>query len=319
WYIAAHYWDVESGGLDLEKRGHGTGYDQLDVGIPRDGGLAALLAETGTGAPRFAAVMCEDIARSGRDTFNALKLEKQLAGSGIPLIAADEPIATAATTATTLLTRRMKQAVAEWLRYEVKEKAAAGFTEHTLQGYNVGAVPYGYQADRIPHPVPSKAAQGRTKTRLVPNPDTAPVVEQIFAWRTQAGLGMTTITNRLNANLLLFPPPGKAGCWQVSNIAAILRNPKYTGHMVYGRTATRNGKRGHRTDPGQWLWSPQPTHPPIITRTVWDAAQKAGTSHATSTDTPGLSKHPQARTVYPLRGILHCHHCGRRMTGTTYR
>src|SRR5579862_810575 len=44
WFIAAHFWDVESGGLDLEQRGHGTGYDKLDVGIPRDGGLAALLA-----------------------------------------------------------------------------------------------------------------------------------------------------------------------------------------------------------------------------------------------------------------------------------
>ncbi len=24
WYIAAYYWDVESGALDLEERGHGT-------------------------------------------------------------------------------------------------------------------------------------------------------------------------------------------------------------------------------------------------------------------------------------------------------
>jgi hypothetical protein len=45
-----------------------------------------------TAPPRFAAVMCEDIARSGRDTFNALKLEKQLGAAGIPVMAADEPI-----------------------------------------------------------------------------------------------------------------------------------------------------------------------------------------------------------------------------------
>jgi site-specific DNA recombinase len=45
WFIAAHYWDVESGGLDLEQRGHGTGYDQLNIGVPRDGGLADLLHE----------------------------------------------------------------------------------------------------------------------------------------------------------------------------------------------------------------------------------------------------------------------------------
>ena len=31
--------------------------------------------------PRFAAVVCEDIERSGRDTFNALKLERELGDS----------------------------------------------------------------------------------------------------------------------------------------------------------------------------------------------------------------------------------------------
>jgi hypothetical protein len=46
------------------------------IGIPRDGGMANLLAEAGGPAPAFAAVVCEDINRSARDTFNALKLEK---------------------------------------------------------------------------------------------------------------------------------------------------------------------------------------------------------------------------------------------------
>ena len=44
WFIAARYWDVESGGLDLEQRGHGS-YDHLNIGVPRDGGLADLLHE----------------------------------------------------------------------------------------------------------------------------------------------------------------------------------------------------------------------------------------------------------------------------------
>jgi hypothetical protein len=43
--------------------------------------------------PRFAAVVCEDIERSARDTFNALKLEKALSREGIPLFATDEPAA----------------------------------------------------------------------------------------------------------------------------------------------------------------------------------------------------------------------------------
>ena len=43
WHITACFWDVESGGLDLEQRGHGTGYETFTRhGIPRDGGLAGL-------------------------------------------------------------------------------------------------------------------------------------------------------------------------------------------------------------------------------------------------------------------------------------
>src|SRR5262249_20634362 len=64
WFIAAWFWDIESGGLDLEQRGHGTAHETVNVGLPRDGGLAALLAEAAGPSPRFAAVMCEDIERS---------------------------------------------------------------------------------------------------------------------------------------------------------------------------------------------------------------------------------------------------------------
>ena len=34
WFIAAHYWDIESGGMDLDQRGHGTAHQGLEVGIP---------------------------------------------------------------------------------------------------------------------------------------------------------------------------------------------------------------------------------------------------------------------------------------------
>ncbi len=68
--------------------------------------------------------------------------------------------------------------------------------------------------------------------------------------------------------------------------------------------------------PDQWLWTPKPSHPVIIDRPVWDAAQTAAAEHSTSTDTPRPQQLlPAARTVYPLRGIIRCHLCGRRLTG----
>src|SRR5713101_1553380 len=224
-FIAAWFWDVESGGLDIEQRGHGTAHEKFDVGIPRDGGLADLLTEAASPNPRFAAVICEDIERSGRDTFNALKLERQLADAGIPLFATDEPINVEGMNATTILIRRVKQGIAEWYRFQLKEKAWRGFEQHTIDGYNIGGAPYGYQPERIPHPNPAKAAQGRTKARLILDPQRAPVVEQIFTWRTVDRLGVTTITNRLNADPAAYPSP-KPGGWTAGGVYAILRNPK---------------------------------------------------------------------------------------------
>src|ERR1700690_3473687 len=46
WFIAAYFWGGESGGMGIAERGHRPAHGQfLDtVGIPRDGGLADLLA-----------------------------------------------------------------------------------------------------------------------------------------------------------------------------------------------------------------------------------------------------------------------------------
>jgi len=314
WFIAAVYWDIESGGLDLEARSQGDAYQQFTgAGIPRDGGLADLLAEATSPVPKFAAVICEDIERSGRDTFNALRLEKKLSRNGIPLFATDEPAHIDGVNATTVLVRRMKQGVAEWFRLQLKEKTWKGLVEHSLDGWNIGTAPYGYLPDRIPHPVPVKASQGRTKTRLALDPERAPVVAQIFSWRVVDKLGMPTIAARLNADPGRYPAPGRVG-WTAQGVNTLLRNPKYTGHMVYGRIRKRNGRR-LPAPADQWLWSPEPTHPAIVDRATWDAAQGIGADHGTSRDGTGLNSHPAATRTYPYRGRIRCRDCRRRMSG----
>jgi site-specific DNA recombinase len=290
-FIAAWYWDIESGGMDLEERGHGSVHERFDVGIPRDGGIADLLTEAGGPNPRFAAVICEDIERSGRDTFNALKLERQLTDAGIPLLAADEPIDLEGMNATTILVRRVKQGVAEWYRFQIKEKAWKGLREHVLDGWNIGPAPYGYTAERIPHPVAVKAAQGRTKTRLILDPPRARVVAQIFTWRTADRLGIPEITDRLNADHDACPPPAAGKGWTNSGVYSILGNPKYTGRMVFGRRRSAGGKRGRRVPPEQWIWSPAETHPAIVTRPTWDTAQRMSQTHATSRNDLAINAH----------------------------
>ena len=118
--------------------------------------------------------MCEDIERSGRDTFNALKLERQLGDAGIPLFATDEPINVEGMNATTILIRRVKQGIAEWYRFQLKEKAWRGFEQHTLDGYNIGGAPYGYRRRPDPAPQPGQGRPRPHQNPPGPRPRSAP-------------------------------------------------------------------------------------------------------------------------------------------------
>ena len=318
WYVAAFYWDVESGAIDIEERSRTASFEQFTAaGLPRDGGMADLLEEAAAPEPRFAAVVCEDIERSGRDTFNALKLERELQDMGVPLFATDEPASVQDISPTTVLVHRVKQGVAEYFRLAIKKKAWEGLRQHTLSGWNIGPAPYGYRPERVTHPVPIKAAQGRTKTRLILDPVRGPVVAQIFTWRVEEHLGVPAITARLATDPQACPPPDGRH-WLESTVGAILANPKYTRHMVYGRRRKTGRSKTRRLVPAdQWIWSEQPTHPPIITRAMFDAAQAIAAAHRTAGDDPSASPQPLARRSYALRGRVRHDSCQRRMCGTT--
>jgi hypothetical protein len=127
---------------------------------------------------------------------------------------------------------------------------------------------------------------------------------------------MNTIAARLNADPAACPPPGDSG-WTVAAIFGILRNPKYTGHMVFGRQHQDAAGHRTRTPPGEWLWSPQLAHPAIITREMYDAAQEVAATKAGSRDGTGPSTHAITRRTYILRGRVRCRACRRRMSGIT--
>ncbi len=300
--IVAHYWDIESGGLDLDQRGHAERDAYAEVGIPRDGGMAGLLAEAQAPAPKFAAVICEDIGRSSRDMFSALKLEKDLAAQGIPVFATDEPISVEGMNSTTVLIRRIKQGVVEWFRLQLKEAVWGGLREHALDGWNVGVPPYGYLAKKEPHPNPAKRAEGRTRTRLILDPVRAPVVEQMFTWRACQRLGITTIRQKLNADRATYPPP-RGEHWTDQSVYQILANPKYTGTWS-GDAPPPVRAAGARCSPSRWVWSAKPTHPAIVDREVYETARQVILARASQAEDPANPGHPLARRFYELRSRI---------------
>jgi hypothetical protein len=190
------------------------------------------------------------------------------------------------------------------------------------EGWNIGMPPYGYRAKAHRHPNPIKAAKGQTKSRLEPDGIKAETVTQIATWRYHEHLGYDTIADRLNADLTRYPPPEppcKARArhaWSKSTIASILRNPKYTGYQVFNRRAMRS-RHGELNDPVKWVWSPEPSHEPIIPKWMFDelnARRRARSSRPG--DEP--NSHPQTIRNYLFHGMLFCP-CGRRMVGTARR
>ncbi len=325
--IVAHFYDIESGRKNLEDRGHSTAHERFTIPIPRDGGIQDLLAEAARPNRRFDAVICESIDRISRRTFYGTKIEHELEQLGVALFAADEPITLNGKRATAILTRRVKQGIAEWYAVQMMEASWDGLRTHTQQGWNIGRPPYGYQAEKVPHPVPAKAADGKSKTRLVPDPLRGPAVTQIFVWRVMERLGYGDIADRLNADHERYPPPESLNpnfrgrnSWSRSGIREILLNPKYTGYMVWNRKATtsrRGTNRSMLNPPSAWVWSEQPTHEPLVTREIYESAQKVGRTRNTSRSGAQLNRHSQARRTYLLRSFVHCDLCDRRMFGQT--
>ncbi|WP_340687819.1 recombinase family protein [Amycolatopsis coloradensis] len=320
WVIVAHFYDVESGRMDLASRGRGENYERFDIPIARDGGITELLTEAASPKRRFDVVICENIARVARRAFEGLSVERELERNDVPLFGSNEPITDSGSSAQRILQRRINQSVAEYEVLNTLEQSWGGLCTHVREGWNIGKPCHGYKAKVFKHPNPAKAAKGYTKSRLEPDDLKGETVTQIALWRYYERLGCDTIADRLNADLDKYPPPeppGKRrarGVWGRSSVYDILRNPKYTGYQVFNRRATRS-RRGKHNDPIKWVWSPAPVHEPLIPKWMYDAINAGWKSNQGSRDgTEPTNKHPATVRTYLFRGRMF-HECGRRMFG----
>jgi site-specific DNA recombinase len=196
-----------------------------------------------------------------------------------------------------------------------------------------GRPPYGYKLrDAGPHPNPAKAADGKRLHALAIDEPAAAVVERIFAMFL-AGAGIYAIAEILTAEGIPSPSAhdperNKHRCglaWSKGAVRAILGNPRYTGRQVWNRQRkdevlldVNDVALGHTTkmrwnEAGQWIYSDQVVHSPIIDDEIFRVAgQLLAAKNARQVERrPRSSPRP-----YPLRGLLFCGICERRMQGT---
>lgn len=165
--------------------------------------------------------------------------------------------------------------------------------EMVRAGFNAGAVPYGYRAQRVR--VAPAGKRPRWRTRLVIEPGEVATVKMIFTWGNEDGLIITAIRERLVASRYpapLNPKTGQPGVWTRAVIHAIPRNnPQYTGRQAWGHHHGRHTPRTRR------VWSPVWAHAPLITVEEFAAANRrswcAETPHG-DTDAAWPSEHRRA-------------------------
>ena len=233
----------------------------------------------------------------------ALAYEEELRLANISIYVSDE--AGEPGRPTSVLTRRIKQAVGEWYVLELVEESRRGMEENTRQGFNTGGIaPYGYRKRFLPHPARSMADRGKHKVVLEPDSEQALVVERIFREFVSGEGGIRGIANDLNLDGV---PSARGGPWTGAAVSGILDNPKYSGFQVWNRRRRKTG--GNLTNPqAEWVWSKTPAHPAIIPLELWKAAQ--GMRRRPDTDWRRRPK--SGLPARPLRGMVFCH-CSRRM------
>ncbi|HEY1619061.1 MAG TPA: recombinase family protein [Streptosporangiaceae bacterium] len=201
-----------------------------------------------------------------------------------------------------------------------------------LEGrYLGGRPPYGYRlVDAGPHPNPAKAADGRRLHKLATDELAAAVVRRIFAMFV-AGYGIFAIAEILTAERIPSPSAHDRArnshrcglAWSKSAVRAILGNPRYTGRQVWNRQRkdevlidVHDVALGHTTkmrwnEDSKWIYSEQVVHSAVIDDQTFAQARLAAKNARQVERRPRTSPRP-----YPLRGLLFCGICQRRMQGT---
>ncbi|TDD65423.1 recombinase family protein [Actinomadura darangshiensis] len=216
------------------------------------------------------------------------------------------------------------QSKREITRTRIRVSTAMAVQTREQGRYLGGRPPYGYRlVDAGPHPNRAHAAWGRRARRLEPDPQSAPIVEWIFAQRL-VGHSMARITRALND--MCIPCPSAADprrnahrskqVWRLTTVRTILANPRYTGRQVWNRQPSEhdlidpfNTGLGHRQVqrwnlPDGWVISARPAHPALVSEADFIAVQGIQTPR-------GAAARPDR--CYLLAGLLRCGVCGRRL------
>ena len=156
------------------------------------------------------------------------------------------------------------------------------------------------------------------KGHLIPNPETAPIVKEIFRM-AELGVGVSEITTTLNSKGYVTPSGYKntkystrlvfRDDWNISSVKKILSNRMYTGDMVQHTQAKLNYKSNKKVTLDESLWViVENTHEPLVSKETFELIQKRKKSKNRVCNTS------TKRQIRLFDGLLYCKECGNRLT-----
>lgn len=214
----------------------------------------------------------------------------------------------------------LKNLINSYYSKDISRKVSTAVHSQQLAGKHLPSqIPYGYMKSEA------------RAYRLEPDPETAPVVRRIFK-EFYDGAGISQIARELNDEGV--PSPGqirynrgltvrpcyKTSRWSPQVIKQILRNPTYTGDLVFGRmpTALYLGKPNYSYEFDETKWRVLPDmHEPLVSREVFNAIKE----RMTASQKQYQARHKafeEFREENPaiLLDFVYCGDCGARMSFT---
>ena len=262
-------------------------------------------------------VLVKDLSRFGRDYIEAGEyLEKIFPFMGIRFISiTDGYDSLNCDDAEGALMIPLKNMINDVYAKDISRKIITSFRARQEKGEFLPAfAPYGY--------VKSKKVAYRYEI----DQETAPYVRMIFEWKAE-GVSHNEICKRLNDMGAVTPARRKVdlGIWRAEKykhtvwhgrtIIDIMKNPTYTGCIVYGRIpkSLYEGIKMHRAPEEEWRYVPD-AHEPIISQELFDKVQKMFADRAEKFKAKMDENAPLRELVTNhFKGKIYCGDCGKRM------
>ena len=281
-------------------------------------GLRRLLSAAREKPRPFDVVLVDDTSRMSRDLEHSLGIMKQLKFAEIRVVFVSQGFDTNAPQSQTLLT--VHGLVDSLYLEELAKKTFRGVEQLALNGLHTGGRVFGYRGVPIESST-ERDSHGRpiiSGVKLEVDPNQAATVRRIFE-RYAAGDSMKRIAIDLNDEGILSPQPQKgrvSRSWCPSSIRHILRNERYRGVVIWGKTqkvrSQETGKRIYRRKlPSEWRRREIPEQR-IISEELWTAVrQRIEIVGRLSGSGPGQRpRHGRAAgSPYVFTGLLQCSVC----------